>query len=148
MGATSDQPFFNNLGVPARDLYLELGDAEDIDYTLDKQYPTNRWKLGQMDISELLVRNRWTLVKLHIDTSTTSGKWEAWVRPMGGEWVKVADWKDGQNGLKWHVSNPGGHRVFRMPTTIGGGHGYYNSWIYMDDFVMATTEEVLPKYTR
>jgi len=146
MGATSDQPFVDSLGEPSHDLYVVLRDAEDIDYALADQYPTNRTKLGQTDISDLVARNRWTLVKLHMDTSTTSGKWEAWVKPMGGEWLKVADWVDGQNALTWTVSVPGGHRVLRMPTTIGGGGEYFDSWLYMDDFAMAGSESDLPVY--
>jgi len=146
LGTTSNQPFFNELGVPGQDLYLNLADFEDMDYTLDAQYPENNWKLGHTDLSELLAHNRWTLVKMHVDTSTTAGRWEAWLKPMGGEWVKVADWANGQAGLNWNVSVPGGHRVFRMPTTIGGGNGWYDSWLYMDDFAMATSENDLPVY--
>ena len=43
-----------------------------------------------------------------------------------------------------------------MPTTVNlgrtpdGGYdrqGHFDSWLYMDDFAMAGSEEALPKYT-
>ncbi len=35
----------------------------------------NRWKMGQTNIDERIVANRWILVKLRFDTSTTSAKY-------------------------------------------------------------------------
>lgn len=67
------------------------------------------------------------------------------MKPLGGRWMKVAEWIDGQTpNFSWIIptQNVGGHRVFRMPTTIEGA----DSWIYMDDFAMATTEDSLPVY--
>ncbi|MCK4816889.1 hypothetical protein KA005_14055, partial [bacterium] len=88
------------------------------------------------------------LVKVHLDTSTSSGRFESWLKPLGGDWVKVVDWVDGQNGLSWTVASPGGHRVFRMPTTIGRATrtDLYDSWMYLDDFTMANSESDLPVY--
>ena len=41
----------------------------------------------------------------------------------------------------------GGHRAFRMPTTMGCASGSgYDSWYYMDDFAMAISEAALPQY--
>ena len=51
----------------------------------------NRWKLGQTSLEERIVANRWTLVKLHFDTSRTSAQYEAWLTPLGGKTVKVAE---------------------------------------------------------
>jgi len=95
--------------------------------------------------TEWVKRNRWTLVKMHFNTTRTSGNsWEAWVRPYGGAWTKVSEWIGGQTpGFTWDIpsASVGGHRVLRMPSTVNG-----NYWMYMDDFVIATSEEDLPNY--
>jgi hypothetical protein len=114
-----------------------------IDYHPAAQW--NRFKIGQTDLSENLTPNRWTLVKIHYDTSDTSGTFEAWMKPLNGSWVKVAEWIDGvTSDFSWTIpaDEVGGHRVFRMPTTIDD----VDSWIYLDDFAMATLEANLPGY--
>jgi hypothetical protein len=114
----------------------------------------NQGKLGQnVNNTASIAQNRWTLVKLHMDTTQTSGNgYEAWIRPYGGSWVKVADWRGGitPGGFSWSVpsANVGGHRVMRMPTTVGGADGPgFDMWLYMDDFTIATSESDLPVYS-
>ena len=89
--------------------------------------------------------NRWTLVKMHFNTSATTGNpWEVWLRPMGGSWSKVSEWIGGRTrGFTWDIpaASVGGHRVLRMPTTVDN-----NFWLYMDDYVIARTEAALPVY--
>jgi len=148
LGGTSNLPFFDELGIPtpddpARDLYMMLhGNSSELSVAGAPEGAVNAYKLGQNDISERLVANRWTLVKLHMDTSTSSGRYEAWIKPIGGDWVKVSEWIDGQNGVTWNVADPSGHKIMRMPTTVGD----FDSWYYMDDFAMATSENDLPVY--
>ena len=107
--------------------------------------------VGHSNLSEWIRPNRWTLVKMHFNTTSTSGNsWEAWVRPYGAQWTKVAEWIGGRTpGFTWNIpsSEVGGHRVLRMPTTVGGPTSqWYDYWMFMDDFVMATTEGDLPTY--
>jgi hypothetical protein len=67
------------------------------------------------------------------------------MKPLNGSWVKVAEWIDGvTSDFAWTIpqSDVGGHHVFRMPTTIDD----FDSWIYLDDFAMATSEDDLPVY--
>lgn len=114
-------------------------------------YAAAEWdasKLGQTRTNEYLAPNRWSLVKIHFDTSDpSSGKYEAWIKPMGGQFVKVADWIGGVTpNFEWTFPRAGGHRAFRMPTTIGWTNGGYNVWYYIDDFAMATSEDSLPVY--
>jgi PKD repeat protein len=142
LGGTSDLPYFKELGTPSRDLYMQLHKESDIYFRGAPEGKTNAHKLGQTNIFDYIHHNQWTLVKLHIDTSTTSGKWEAWIKPLGGKWVKIANWFDGADRLTWKVADPGGHRILRMPTTLAK----FNAWIYMDDFVIAKSEDALPKY--
>jgi hypothetical protein len=143
LGFTTGEPYWGSKG----DTELFMTTVEpfniSIDYELAEEY--NKFKIGQTDISEYIASNRWTLVKVHYDTSTSSGKFEAWMKPMGGSWVKVAEWIDGQTpNFSWKIPQDmiGGHRVFRIPTTVDD----FDSWIYIDDFAMATAEEALPRY--
>jgi hypothetical protein len=112
----------------------------------------NEWKLGHTNTAEHFTANRWTLVKIHLDTSTQSGRYEAWMRPMGGSWTKTAEWISGVTpGFTWTInaSHVGGHRVFRMPSTIGEANAAvtsYDVWIYLDDFAIAHSEAGLPSY--
>ena len=112
----------------------------------------DRWKLGQTNTSQYMKTNRWTLVKIHLDTSTTSGAYEVWMKPLGGAWTKTTEWISGVTpGFNWsiHSEHVGGHRVIRMPTTIGSGtpdRPRWDSWIYLDDFTIARSEAGLPVY--
>jgi hypothetical protein len=151
LGGVSASPFWSKLNDPSSDLFVKAQQLDHVKYTGGK--PWNAFKIGQTDLAERIVANRWTLVKLHFDTSTTSGKWEAWLKPLGKDWVKVAEWIDGVTpSFNWKIPSEsvGGHRVFRMPTTVNNGNnktGSYDSWVYLDDFVMAGSEQALPVYT-
>jgi len=143
MGFTTGEPYWAN--EDNTQVFMTNIDPynTNVDYQLAPEW--NQFKLGQTDVSENITPNRWTLVKIHYDTSTTSGTFEAWMKPLGQPWVKVAEWIDGQTpNFSWTIpaSDVGGHRVFRMPTTMDG----YDSWMYLDDFAMATSEADLPVY--
>jgi len=142
-GMTTGEPYWAN--QDNTEIFINTIDPfnTSIDYQLAPEW--NQFKLGQTDVSENVTPNRWTLVKIHYDTSTSSGTFEAWMKPLGGQWVKVADWVDGVTpDFSWTIAaeNVGGHRVFRMPTTVDG----FDSWLYMDDFAMATSDADLPVY--
>lgn len=139
--------------LPAPHLFIKPS-GTGASYQPPVQHAYHGNDMGQTDVSELLAANRWTLVKLHFDTSGGQGTYEAWLRPREGDWVKVAEWIGSTTpSFTWPVARPGGHRVLRMPTTIGSVRtmlGYpdhsYDSWTYMDDFTMATAEVDLPVY--
>ncbi|MCU7806740.1 MAG: PKD domain-containing protein [Candidatus Thiodiazotropha sp. (ex Semelilucina semeliformis)] len=143
MGYTTGEPFWAN--QVNTEVFMTNIDPynTNVDYQLAPEW--NQFKLGQTDVSENVTPNRWTLVKIHYDTSTTSGTFEAWMKPLGGQWVKVAEWINGQTpNFSWTIpaGDVGGHRVFRMPTTMDD----HDSWMYIDDFAMATSEADLPVY--
>ncbi|BDD87604.1 hypothetical protein [Desulfofustis limnaeus] len=115
------------------------------------------WKLGhnRAAYGGLLQSNRWTLVKIHIDHTGNSplaangqGVYEEWHKPYGGDWVKVAEWIGGSTpNFTWDVTRMGtgyniGNKSFKLGTTFNGR----DSWIYVDDFVIATSEADLPAY--
>ncbi len=121
-------------------------------YSLAPSYDC--FKLGSQDTSVRLSPNKWILVKLHFDTQSPQGTYEMWLRPLGASnWTKVAEWIGGVTPhFTWPISpqNQGGHRVLSMPTTWGSFTNpstNSDSWVYMDDFAMAGSEEDLPKYT-
>ena len=146
LGQTTGEPYWDN--NDRRELYMTTIDSFDnsINYTGAEDY--NKFKLGQTNTQENITRNRWTLVKIHYNTSSgQTPTYEAWMRPLGDtSWVQVADWRHGEtyegNPLNWSVTNAGGHQVFRIPTTVDD----YDSWIYLDDFTMAVSENDLPDY--
>jgi hypothetical protein len=159
LSGRSAEPFWQDLGTPTDGSAFMSNIANTI-YPVNDPVSTitntaadtgNEWKLGQTNTAEHFTANRWTLVKIHLDTSTQAGRYEAWMRPMGGSWTKTAEWISGVTpGFTWTInaSHVGGHRVFRMPTTIGSASGSlsYDAWIYMDDFAMARSEAGLPVY--
>ena len=151
----SYEPFWVSLGSPSSSGAFFMNAANtfagiSVVTNTNAQSYDDRYKLGQTNISERVAINRWTLVKIHVDTSTPSARYEAWMRPLGGAWVKVVEWIDGVTpGFSWTVSDAhvGGHRTFRMPSTMGRASGSgYDSWYYMDDFAMARSESGLPIY--
>lgn len=120
--------------------------------TLAVEYPGNASKLGQTSIREYIAANRWTLVKIHYDTTSAQGTYECWMRPQGGAWTKVAEWIGGVTpGFTWTIpaQNRGGHHQLVMPSTFPGANvtPSANAWIYMQDFAMATDEASLPVYS-
>lgn len=119
------------------------GVSELINTTGDPDQPGN---IGPQSITEWVRPNRWTLVKMHFNTTRTTGNsWEVWLKPQGSTLVtKVAEWIGGVTpGFTWNIpaASVGGHRVMRMPSTVD-----HDFWIYMDDFVIARTEAALPVY--
>jgi len=146
----SYEPFMKDLGDASTSLFIHLADYELINFT--SRSGKRKWKLGQTDLSERFTPNHWILVKTHIDTSTTSGKFEQWLKPLNGNWTKIAEWVDGVTpNFKWKIpiSEVGGHKAFRMPTTFNqcrDKRKLCDFWIYMDDFVMANSELELPNY--
>ena len=152
LGSTSQNPHWSelsNAGEPVPDVFLQVrgnNAAWTPGFDADDQ-------IGQTDTSELVLGGRWVLVRMHIDTSGPQGTYEAWLRPMGGSEVKVAEYIGGATpNFDWPISNRAGHRVLLMPTTIGSQNVVslypesYDVTFYIDDFTMATSESDLPRY--
>ena len=154
-GADGYLPTSQSLGIPSSGaLFTNIAQLQDGAAQIDNtRYAyEDRWKLGQANTTMHVSPNRWTLVKIHIDTSTSAGNYEMWMKPMGGQWTKVVEWLSGVTpGFNWTI-NPGfigGHRVLRMPTTVGSGtpeRPRWDSWVYIDDFAIARSEQGLPQY--
>ena len=147
MGHTTGEPYWANTDF--QKLFMTSLEPYNVSAVYERAKIWNQFKLGQTDVSEHLESNRWTLVKIHYDTSgkhNSQGIYEAWLKPMDGSWTKVADWKGGMTpDFSWPLDKAGGyggHGMFRMPTTVDK----FDSWIYLDDFAMASSEEGLPRY--
>ncbi|MFV2056211.1 MAG: hypothetical protein ACC707_07065, partial [Thiohalomonadales bacterium] len=148
-GTASKEPLLLENGSPGADQFITIVSTDGNNSNAPSY---NAWKLGQQDGTELLAQNRWTLVKLHLDTSTSQGTYEAWLKPLGGQWKKVAEWIGGvTSGFTWPIPNAGGHRQFVMPGTVGllshtNPNDDFDSITYLDDFSMANSEDTLPQY--
>ncbi len=116
------------------------------------------WKLGHNiePLAGLIYPNQWVLVKIHVDHSGTAdgvapgqGVYEEWHMPQGQAYfTKVAEWKGGvTTDFTWDVTTMGagysvGNKSFKLGTTFND----YDAWIYVDDFAIASSEDLLPTY--
>ena len=140
------------VGNPSQgEFFFTMAEASGASTIQNSLNPNNPNIVGPSNLTEGMKPNRWTLVKMHFNTTSTTGNsWEVWLRPYGGQWTKVSEWIGGRTpGFTWDIpsASVGGHRVLRMPTTVGGtGDQQYDFWMYVDDFVIATDERDLPVY--
>lgn len=149
LASSSYQPYNETIGDGNAYIVERDNQVGTVNYSLADEWDAS--KIGQTDTAEYIAANRWTLVKLHFDTSTTTGSYEAWLRPRGGGWTKVAEWLGGVTpNFTWEIPSEhvGGHRVLRMPTTFPANatDGTEDAWIYLDDFAIANSEDALPSY--
>jgi len=139
-------------GNPSATFWITLSSAAGVSnlvYAGPGADPDISDEIGPQALTHELTPNRWWLVKMHMDTSTTAGQWQMWIKAPGGAWQTVADWRHGVNGLTWTIpaASVGGHRMLRIPTTVGSaGTDLRDYWMYLDDFVIARTEAALPVY--
>ena len=111
-----------------------------------------------------IMSNTWTLVKVHVDLSGTDPRaapgqavYEQWIRRQGSsQWIKTTEYIGGVtivNGqpIAFTPSFKDGFKSIRIPTTIGATTSAKGDWfdrrMYLDDFVIATSEADLPVYT-
>lgn len=134
---------FETVSAPSGGRFLAL-EAERADFRRADEYPTNARKLFQNVSRTPLLADRWYQVKLHLDVSHEQGIYEAWVREKGLPWKKVAEWIGGvTRDFVWPIPEEErlGFKQLAMPTTVGGPD---DSTTYMDDFVLASSEDELP----
>jgi hypothetical protein len=111
-----------------------------------------------------IMPNTWTLVKLHVDLSGTDPRaapgqavYEQWIRRQGSsQWIKTTEYIGGVTvvnnlPIAFTPEFTDGFRMFRIPTTIGETNNskgdWFDFWLYLDDFVLATSEADLPVYS-
>ncbi|MCP9452261.1 MAG: hypothetical protein NNA23_06210 [Nitrospira sp.] len=101
--------------------------------------PWNSKKMFQNLNQTPMLEGIWYQVRLHFDTSGPQGVYEAWRRQLGETtWTKLAEWIGGVTpGFDFAIpeGSRNGNRVLAMPTTVNT----YDSTIYVDDFIMATS---------
>lgn len=87
--------------------------------------------------------NQWTQVRIHIDTSGTTGIFQAWMRGLDEAYVLTHDWRDAVSphaSFGWNPIDANGHRRFRLFTTVPGNvqpSAYQDCFIMLGDFCMA-----------
>jgi len=134
---------YETISAPNGGRFLAL-EGEHADFRGADEYPTNARKLFQNVSRAPLLADRWYQVKLHIDVSRQQGVYEAWVRERGLPWKKVAEWIGGvTRDFAWPILEEErlGFKQLAMPTTVSGPA---DSTTYMDDFVLAGSEDGLP----
>lgn len=131
-----EPPGDNAIQAPPGGRYFEMRSAY-ANFTGGPSW--NAQKLFQNLSTMYLAEGTWYQVRIHIDTSGPQGVYELWVRQRGvSTWTKLAEWIGGVTpNFNWPIPQTarGGNRQLAMPTTVNA----YNSTIYIDDFIMATS---------
>lgn len=149
-GADSYNPYFTPTEGPGQFYFVNRSFTAD--YAPAPEWDQNKMgiNLGSSGRPGRIDPNTWYLVKMHIDTSGASplapagqDVWEMWIRRVDTSFVKVAEWIGGVTpDFTWPVIDTTGYKTLRIPTTVDD----VNSWLYMDDFALATLESDLPVY--
>jgi hypothetical protein len=144
-------PYYSNPDPSS--IYLGL-EGDGISNTGGVEAGSGTARLYQNANSTLkITANQWWLVKQHIKLTAPTGAWEAWIRPYGGTFTKVADWRPGVTpSFSWPISASApyaqGMLAYKFPTTMNGGAttNLYNNWRYYADWAFASSEANLPTY--
>lgn len=113
--------------------------------------------LGQTSHSDWLRSDRWNTLTFHMDSSTNTCHYRAWVGRVGGALTPIMDWRGGDiiEGRPFtcdlSVSGTGGmgHRQLSFLTTIPANNTTGTVLdMYFDDVVVAGREQELPAYAR
>lgn len=109
--------------------------------------------LGQTSIAEWIKPGRWNIIKVHGNfTSSTGANFEAWIGPKGGTLVKVMNWISDTTiegyAFDWNYAvGDGSHTNVTLftshPVNVALG---VDSFMYIDDYYIATSESDLPTY--
>ncbi|HWB75551.1 MAG TPA: hypothetical protein VG755_11370 [Nannocystaceae bacterium] len=151
-----------DIGTKSLGFDFALTDTDNSVYTDGR--PDGAHALGHCgddpDYLSTIDTNRWWLVRMHVDHTTAPAAAQVWIRPYGGEWIKLVDSLTSPV-VEWTpVNTTEGHRGLRFPTTMSNWyqvpemqttHGDW--WIYVDDFAIAAGEHAggngaddLPQY--
>jgi hypothetical protein len=115
---------------------------------------SNQWKIGPNTAEALAnngaggftLPNTWTLHKLHINPFGANRGVEMWQRPKGTlTWTKTMDWRVGLTPyFQWTPGSisTGGMRWLQFPSILQTP----NTWQYLADYAIATSEANLPTY--
>lgn len=108
--------------------------------------------IGQTNRSEWIKPGRWNIIRWHSRCTGGTCDFEAWIAPKGSAFVKVMDWRHGTTvegyNFTWTYTGSGSHRALYWPSTRPqAGSSGDDTWMYVDDMYIATTEGDLPNYT-
>lgn len=131
---------------------------------VDNHIPNEGTTFGpNLSTEPTIMPNTWTLVKIHVDISGTDPRaapgqavYEQWIRRKGSsQWIKTTEYIGGvtivnDQPIAFTPRYADGFRMIRMPSTIGATTSakgdWFDFWLYLDDFVLATSEADLPVY--
>lgn len=158
LGAGGYEGVNAHLGVPSmpsNEAFLCLdtgGGVAGSGAAVNELAPGDSHKLYQnLNNTTKIVTDTWIEVTLHFDTSSASGKWEAWIKHEGQSRVKVAEWIDGTTeDFSWiiPVEQRGGHKIFQLNSVVNGtgAGGVGDHRIIYDTIDIAISLANLPDY--
>jgi len=153
MGTNSYNPFWASHGEPSDgNLYI----ASQAKSTGDPYWASgpqeNRHKLGQTSLAEWIKPNRWNVLRCKTDfSSTAAAQLDCWIGAKGSALTNVMSWHGGTpvegRDFTWTIPAAKGSRTFSIPTTVPApNRSGPEIFMYLDDFIIATSEDDLPSY--
>jgi hypothetical protein len=154
MGTNSYNPFLASHGDPSRgNLYISSQARTTGDPYWASGAQENRHKIGQTSLAEWIKPNRWNVLRCRTDFSDiTAAKLDCWIGAKGAVLTNVMSWHGGTpvegSDFTWTIPVAKGSRTFRIPTTVPApNRSGPEIFMYLDDFIIATSEDDLPDYS-
>ncbi|OQW32182.1 MAG: hypothetical protein A4E20_03420 [Nitrospira sp. SG-bin2] len=153
MGTNSYNPFQASHGDPSSgNLYISSQARTTGDPYWASGPQENRHKIGQTSLAEWIKPNRWNVLRCRTDFSNiTAAKLDCWIGAKGTALINVMSWHGGTpvegSDFTWTIPVAKGSRTFSIPTTVPSpNRSGPELFMYLDDFMIATSEEDLPRY--
>ncbi|MEQ1794891.1 MAG: hypothetical protein ABL970_11940 [Nitrospira sp.] len=154
MGTTSYHPFWASHGDPSGgNLYIASQAKTAGDPYWASGPRENRHKLGQTSLAEWIKPNRWNVLRCKTDFSNPeAAQLDCWIGAKGAALTNVMSWHGGTpvegTDFTWTLPSAKGSRALSIPTTVpASNRSGPELFMYLDDFMIATSEKDLPDYS-
>lgn len=154
MGTTSYNPFWASHGNPSGgNLYIASQAKSKGDPYWARGPEGDRHKIGQTSLMEWIKPNRWNVLRCKTDFSNTAAaQLDCWIGAKGSALTNVMSWHGGMPvegaDFTWTIPSAKGSRTFSIPTTVPApARSGPELFMYLDDFIIATSENDLPDYS-
>lgn len=154
MGTTSYHPFWASHGNPSEgNMYIASQAKTTGDPYWARGPEENRHKIGQTSLKEWIKPNRWNVLRCKTDFSNKeAAQLDCWIGAKGSVLTNVMSWHGGRSvegtDFTWTLPSAKGSRVLSIPTTVpAANRSGPELYMYLDDFVIATSENDLSDYS-
>lgn len=154
MGTNCYNPFRATQGDPSRgNLYISTQARTTGDPYWASGPEEDRHKLGQTLLAEWIKPNRWNVLRCKTDFSNMkAAQLDCWIGAKGSVLTNVMNWHGGTAvkgaAFTWTLPSAKGSRVMSIPTTVPAPNcSGPEIFMYLDDFIIATSEDDLPDYS-